>query len=155
MKFLCLYGHGNKSKKSSKWLPFKNYKVRITKYLMCIYGGHIYICIPNMKFLCLTLCQGEVCTDHANDDNANANVDRQSMIVQGSLVDKPNEPRTICQNHYLHIWRDICAYVNIKFLCLNLWWGGGGVCTDDDADVNDTDANDDRQSMIVYGSLVD
>ena len=43
------------------------------------------ISVPNMKFLCLTMCQGEVCTDDANDDG-------QSMIVQGSLVDKPNEP---------------------------------------------------------------
>ena len=36
------------------------------------------ICIPNMKFLCLTLLQGEVCTD---DTNTNANDDAQSMIV--------------------------------------------------------------------------
>ena len=50
------------------------------------------ICIPNMKFVCLTLCQGEVCTDDdANDDDAND--DGQSMIVKGSLVDKPNEPK--------------------------------------------------------------
>ena len=39
--------------------------------------------IPNMKFLYLTLCQGEVCTDVNNDanDDANANDDGQSMIV--------------------------------------------------------------------------
>ena len=38
------------------------------------------ICIPNMKFLCLTLSQGEVCTD--DDDNIDANNDNgQSMIV--------------------------------------------------------------------------
>ena len=37
-------------------------------------------CILNMKFLCLTQCQGEVCTDHANADK-DANDDRQSMIV--------------------------------------------------------------------------
>ena len=38
--------------------------------------------IPNMKFLCLTLCQGEVCTDNddANDEN-DTNDDGQSMIV--------------------------------------------------------------------------
>ena len=40
--------------------------------------GHMYICIPNMKFLCLTLWQGEVCTDDADADDAN---DGQSMIV--------------------------------------------------------------------------
>ena len=44
-------------------------QLRITKYLMCINGGHLCICIPNMKFLGVTLCQGEVCTDDdANDD---------------------------------------------------------------------------------------
>ena len=53
---------------------------------MCIYGGHMCICIPNMKFPCLTLCLGEVCTDDnantydANADDANANDDRQRMI---------------------------------------------------------------------------
>ena len=46
------------------------------------------ICIPNMKFLCLTLWQGEVCTDDAND------YDGQNMIVQGPLVDKLNEPKS-------------------------------------------------------------
>ena len=35
--------------------------------------------IPNMKFLGLTLCQGEVCTD--DDANVDANDDGQSMIV--------------------------------------------------------------------------
>ena len=48
------------------------------------------ICIPNMKFLWLILWQGEVCTDA----NANDNDDGQSMIVKGSLVDKPNETKT-------------------------------------------------------------
>ena len=59
---------------------------------MCIYGGHMCLCIPNMQFLCLTLCQGEVCTN----DDANADVDDdngRNMIVQGSLADKPNEPK--------------------------------------------------------------
>ena len=66
-------GRTTNQRKVPKWLSFKNYQVRITKYLMCIYGGHMCICIPNMKFLCLTLCKGEVCTDDANDDG-------QSMI---------------------------------------------------------------------------
>ena len=65
----------------------------MTKYLMCIYDGHICICRPNMKLLCLTLCQGEVCTDDS-DANTDANDDRQSMIVEDSLVDKPNEPKS-------------------------------------------------------------
>ena len=44
-------------------------QVRITKYLMCMYGGtyvHVYI---KMKFLCLTLCQGQVHTDDDADTN--------------------------------------------------------------------------------------
>ena len=45
----------------------------------------MYICIPNMKFLCLTTCQGEVCkddTNNANPDDVNANANNgQSMIV--------------------------------------------------------------------------
>ena len=60
---------------------------------MCIYGGHRFICVPNMKFVCQILWLGEVCTDTNTDDNdTNTNNDEQSMIVQGSLVDKPNEP---------------------------------------------------------------
>ena len=62
--------------------------------------GDMFIWIPNMKFLCLSLWQGEVCTDddanyanNTNADDANANDDGQSMIVQGSLVDNPNEPK--------------------------------------------------------------
>ena len=52
-------------------------QVRIIKYLMCIYGGYMYKCIPNMKFLHLTICQGEVCTDANADtnDDADANND--------------------------------------------------------------------------------
>ena len=56
---------------------------------MCRYGGHMYTCTPNMKVLCLNLWLGEVCTDEDKDNNA------QRMIVQGSLVDKPNEPNII------------------------------------------------------------
>ena len=49
--------------------------------------GHMCICIPNMKFLCLTLCQEGECTDDADANNdaadaTNANDDDgQSMIV--------------------------------------------------------------------------
>ena len=50
--------------------------------------------ILNMKFLCLTMGQGEVCTDNADTNNTDDANDGQSMIVQGSLVDKPNEPKT-------------------------------------------------------------
>ena len=46
----------------------------------------------NMKFVCLTMWLGEVCTDDANA-NTNANDDNaQFMIVLCSFVEKPNEP---------------------------------------------------------------
>ena len=48
-------------------------QVRITKYLMRICEGHRCICVPNMKLLCLALCQGEVCTDANADTNTDAN----------------------------------------------------------------------------------
>ena len=36
----------------------------------------------------------ELCTDNANDDDANnGNDNGQFLIVQGSLADKPNEPK--------------------------------------------------------------
>ena len=50
------------------------------------------ICIPRMKFLCLTMCQGEVYTDTDTNDNYDTNDDGQFMIEKGSLVDKPNKP---------------------------------------------------------------
>ena len=58
---------------------------------MCMYEGQKCICVPNMKLLCLILWQGEVCTDA----NIETNDDTQSMIVQGSLTDKPNEPKIL------------------------------------------------------------
>ena len=77
---ICM-GRTTNQRKTPKIAAIYKLLVRITKYLICIYGGHMCICIPNMKFLCLTLCQGEVCTDDANADNdANAD-DRQRMIV--------------------------------------------------------------------------
>ena len=41
------------------------------------------VCVPNIKSLCLIMCQGEVCTDDADADDANANDTNngQSMIV--------------------------------------------------------------------------
>ena len=47
---------------------------------MCIYGGHMCICVPNMKFLCLILCQGEVCTDATDDTNGNDDAGRWRMM---------------------------------------------------------------------------
>ena len=77
---VCM-GRTTYQRKVPKWLPFKNYKSEMTKYLMCIYGrGHMCICIPNMKFLCLALWQGEVCTDANDDANTDIN-DGQSTSV--------------------------------------------------------------------------
>ena len=51
--------------------------------------GDISAYVPNMKIVSLSNpVPGEVCTDY---DDFN---DGQSMIVQGSLVDKSNEPKT-------------------------------------------------------------
>ena len=79
----------------------------------------MYLCMPNMKFLCLTLCQGEVCTDDDNNANdANTNDDGQSMIVQGSLVDKPNEPKKseiVFSNSRLQNFRMLNMYVIYLF----------------------------------------
>ena len=49
-----------------------------------------------MKFLCLNMWLEEVCRDNTNDndDDAKTTHDRQSMILYGSLVDKPNEPKS-------------------------------------------------------------
>ena len=49
-----------------------------------------------MKILYLILWPGEVCTD-ATDADADTNCTNtaQNMIVKGSLVDKPNEPKSI------------------------------------------------------------
>ena len=47
------------------------------------------ISVPNIKFLCITLCKGEVCRDDANGD---ANDDGQIMC---NIIDKPNEPKSI------------------------------------------------------------
>ena len=45
------------------------------------------ICIPNVKFLCLTLWQGEVCTgDDANTNHdANANEDDTQWTKHASI----------------------------------------------------------------------
>ena len=53
----------SKLTKSIKMAVIQTLQVRITKYLMCICRVHMCICTPNMKFLCLTLCKGQVCTD--------------------------------------------------------------------------------------------
>ena len=66
----------------------------MTKYFMYMYGGHMCICIPNIKFPCPTLWQGEVCPDDDNDNDANTDAKGGlSRIILGFLVDKPNEPK--------------------------------------------------------------
>ena len=73
-------GRRSNRKKNTKIAAIYKLKVRITKYLMCIYGGHMYMCVPNMKFLCLTQCQGKVCTDNdAPNADANTNDTRRTI----------------------------------------------------------------------------
>ena len=52
--------------------------------------GHVCMSVPKMKFLCLNLWIGEVCTD-ANDTN-NANDDIQ-WTKHEALADKPSKPK--------------------------------------------------------------
>ena len=49
---------------------------------MHIHGGHMCMCIPNMKFLSNPV-QGEAYTENANADasDTNANEDRQTIII--------------------------------------------------------------------------
>ena len=57
-----------------------------------MWGTYVHLCTKYK----VSTSKGEVCTDNTDADDANTNNanDRQSMIVQGSLVDKPNKPKT-------------------------------------------------------------
>ena len=59
---------------------------------MCLYEEHRCICVPNMKFLCLILWLGEVCTD-TNADDANCG-QRKKHDCKRPFGDKANEPKT-------------------------------------------------------------
>ena len=71
----------------------------MTKYLMCIYWGHICIFTSNMKFLSLILWLGGLCTD-ADNGNANDadNTDNYARWTNhdyiGSFGRIPNEPKS-------------------------------------------------------------
>ena len=68
--------------------------------LMCIYWGHMYIFISNMRFLSLILWLGGLCTD-ANADNAdNTDTDEDNNYARRTIHDHvgsfciiPNEPK--------------------------------------------------------------
>ena len=62
----------------------------MTKYLMCIYWGHICIFISNMKFLSLIQWLGGLCTDA----NANNYAQRTNHDYIGSFGKIPNEPKS-------------------------------------------------------------
>ena len=49
------------------------------------------MCVPNMKFVCLSLWLGEVCTYDAKDNDAQVT---KHGCIKGFLVDKPKEPKT-------------------------------------------------------------
>ena len=55
---------------------------------MRIYQGHTGIFIPNMKFLCLTLLPGGVCTDDTNADD-DAGCQRRRRTTDKVRVYKP------------------------------------------------------------------
>ena len=53
-------------RKLPKCLQFKNLQFRITKYLMCIYGGHVCICISNkVSFVMALLLVGAPAAESA------------------------------------------------------------------------------------------
>ena len=58
-----------------------------------------------MKFLCLNLWQGKVCTD--DDDDANDTNDHDAQWTKhdclGSLVDKPNAPKKKIGFHFFFV----------------------------------------------------
>ena len=68
-----------------------------------------HTCIPNMRSLCLTLWQGEVYTDVVTNDD-----DGQLMIVLGSLVDKPNGPKTLFSLSSTTMKRFKCNFFKIE-----------------------------------------
>ena len=55
-----------------------------------------------MKFLCLTIWLGGLYTDYDANTHHNANDGGQSMIVSGSLADKPNEPKNKQNKNFEH-----------------------------------------------------
>ena len=57
----------------------------MTKYLMCIYWGHICIFISNTKFLSLILWLGGLCTD-TNADNADADAPTPITMHDGQIM---------------------------------------------------------------------
>ena len=62
---------GEQIKEKYQKFAIQKLQVRMTKYLMCTYWGHICIFISNMKFLSLILWLGGLCTD-ANDASTDA-----------------------------------------------------------------------------------
>ena len=78
----------------------------MTKYLMCIYWGHVCIFIPNMKFLSSILWLGGLCTDADDaEDDTNANdtdnyARRTNHDYIGSFGRIPNEPKST-KKHFL------------------------------------------------------
>ena len=67
------------------------------------------ICIPNMRFLCLTLWQGEMLTDN---DNTNANDDRQSMIEKAFWLINQMSQKTRYQVHKIHSWATLITDIH-------------------------------------------
>ena len=70
---------------------------------MCIYKGHMCTYIPNIKFLCLTMCQGEVCRDNNDGSLAdNSNPLRPVQLIQTkefyhTLVSQPKPQGLLSQ----------------------------------------------------------
>ena len=58
----------------------------------------MYIFAPNIKFLCVTMCLGGLYTDNDSDANTDKDTDDGQSTIVDSLVDKPNEPKSVNMN---------------------------------------------------------
>ena len=70
----------------------------MTKYLMCIYWGHICTFIPNKKFLSRILWLGGLCTDAnatADSDETNNYARWTNHDYIGSFGRIPNQPKNL------------------------------------------------------------
>ena len=76
----------------------------MTLHLMCIYLGHKCMFVPNIKFLCLNLWLGELCTDANDTNDANANdrwTKHDHMRLFGSMSNEPKNDHTTDRQRFV------------------------------------------------------
>ena len=94
----------------------------MTKYLMCIYWGHICIFISNMKFLSLILWLGGLCTDA--DDNTDANNANADAVDTNNYARRTNHDYMGLFGMWL-IMMELCTckriWVFVERICIKYW----------------------------------